>query len=319
MSQNLDLKAIERKAFRSVHQDGLWDIYLGGLMLVLSLFFAIPESGEGELTYMVIALLGVTVVFAVFQLGKKYITTPRMGQVQFGPERQKRKITLGWIMGAYVLVTLGMVLFSLYIWNRSASGQTVDLALTPSLERVLVALVAALLAGTSTLVISYFREFVRGYYIALLMGLGFFFTLLLDMTIPMLVAGALILVPGLILFVNFLPQHPLPPQEARHGSSRDARRFVRPRRSGPSHPRTGPLPGDGIALRDRKRGFHFPYEPAWSNVGQPLRPHHKTGGRRLRGGGEGFQRQAPADDIEPDERGQEGIQCLPSGDEANAG
>jgi len=219
MSQNLDLKAIERKAFRSVHQDGLWDIYLGGLMLVLSLFFAIPESGEGELTYMVIALLGVTVVFAVFQLGKKYITTPRMGQVQFGPERQKRKITLGWIMGAYVLVTLGMVLFSLYIWNRSASGQTVDLALTPSLERVLVALVAALLAGTSTLVISYFREFVRGYYIALLMGLGFFFPLLLDMTIPMIVAGALILVPGLILFVNFLRQHPLPPQEARHGSS----------------------------------------------------------------------------------------------------
>ena len=219
MSQNLDLKAIERKAFRSVHQDGSWDIYLGGLMLVLSLFFAIPESGEGELTYMVIALLGVAVVFAVFQLGKKYITTPRMGQVQFGPERRKRKITLGWIMGAYVLVTLGMVLFSLYIWNRSASGQTVDLALTPSLERVLVALVAALLAGTSTLVISYFREFVRGYYIALLMGLGFFFTLLLDMTIPMIVAGALILVPGLILFVNFLRQHPLPPQEARHGSS----------------------------------------------------------------------------------------------------
>lgn len=218
MSHNLDLKAIERKAFRSVHQDGLWDIYLGGLMLVLSLFFAIPESGEGELTYMVIALLGVAIVFAVFQLGKRYITTPRMGQVQFGPERQKRKITLGWIMGAYVLVTLGIVLFSLYVWNSSASGQTVDLAMTPSLGRVLVASVAALIAGTSTLVISYFREFVRGYYIALLMGLGFFFTLLLDMTVPMIIAGVLILVPGLVLFVNFLRQHPLPPQEAHHGN-----------------------------------------------------------------------------------------------------
>lgn len=218
MSHNLDLKAIERKAFRSVHQDGLWDIYLGGLMLVLSLFFAIPESGEGELTYMVIALLGVAIVFAVFQLGKRYITTPRMGQVQFGPERQKRKITLGWIMGAYVQVTLGIVLFSLYVWNSSASGQTVDLAMTPSLGRVLVASVAALIAGTSTLVISYFREFVRGYYIALLMGLGFFFTLLLDMTVPMIIAGVLILVPGLVLFVNFLRQHPLPPQEAHHGN-----------------------------------------------------------------------------------------------------
>lgn len=219
MSHNFDLKEIERKAFRSVHQDGLWDIYIGGLLLVLSLMFTIPESGEGELSTIGLTLLGVAVVFGFFQLGKKYITTPRMGQVRFGAERQKRKIRLGWIMGAYVLVTLGLVLFSLYVWNRSASGQAVDLILTPSLERVLVASVAALIAGTSTLVISYFREFVRGYYIALLMGLGFFFTLLLDMTVPMIIAGVLILVPGLVLFVNFLRQHPLPPQEARHGSS----------------------------------------------------------------------------------------------------
>lgn len=218
MSQDLDLKAMERKAFRSVHEDGLWDIYLGVLLLALSLFFLIPEGGEGERNYMLLALLGVGVAFVIFRLGKKYITVPRMGQVQFGPERRKRKIRLAWIMGAYVLVTLATVLFSLYIWNRTASGQTVDLALTPSLERVLVASVAALIVGTSTLVTSYFKEFVRGYYIALLMGLGFFFTLLLDMTIPMMVAGALILVPGLILFVNFLHQHPLPTQEARHGN-----------------------------------------------------------------------------------------------------
>ena len=92
MSQNLDLKALERKAFRSVHQDGLWDIYLGGMLLALSLFFSIPENGEGELNYTLLALLGVAIVFAVFQLGKKYVTVPRMGQVRFGPERQKRKI-----------------------------------------------------------------------------------------------------------------------------------------------------------------------------------------------------------------------------------
>ena len=219
MSQNLDLKAIERKAFRSVHQDGLWDIYLGGLLLVLSLFFAIPESGEGELTYMMIALLGVAVVFAVFQLGKKYITAPRMGQVQFGPERQKRKITLGWIMGAYVLVTLGLFLFSLYVWNVADTGQAVDIPVSPSMERVFVAALAALISGTSVLVISYFKEFVRGYYIALLMGCGFFFTLWFDTTLPMIVAGTLILVPGLVLFVNFLRQHPLPPREINHDNA----------------------------------------------------------------------------------------------------
>ena len=219
MSQNFDLKKIERKAFRSVNQDGLWDIYIGGLMLVLSLMFSIPESGEGRVTNTGLALLGVAIMFAFFQLGKKYVTTPRMGQVRFSAERQKRKITLGWIMGAYVLVTLGMFLFSLYVWNTSASGRIVDLSLGSSLERVFVASLAALIAGTSMIVISYFKEFFRGYYIAVLMGAGFFFTLLFDMITPMIVAGALILIPGLVLFINFLRQHPLPPQEVGHGNS----------------------------------------------------------------------------------------------------
>jgi hypothetical protein len=210
MSQNLDLKAIERKAFRSFHQDGLWDIYLGGLLLVLSLFFAIPESGEGELTYMGLALLGVAIVFAFFQLGKKYITAPRMGQVKFGPERQKRKVTLAWVMSAFVLVTLGIFLYSLYVWN---AAESVRPSFVPSLGRIVVATISALIAGLSTVVISYFKEFTRGYYIALLMGVGFFFTLWLDSTVPMIAAGALILGPGLVIFVNFLRQHPFPPRE----------------------------------------------------------------------------------------------------------
>lgn len=213
MSQNLDLKAIERKAFRSVHQDGLWDIYLGGLLLVLSLTFAIPESGKGELTYIGLALLGVLIMFSIFQLGKKYITVPRMGQVKFSPERQKRKITLTWIMGGFVLVTLTIFLYSVYVWNVADS---VKPNFAPSLERAIVATIAALIAGCSTIVISYFKEFTRGYYIGVLMGLGFFFTLWLDSITPIIAAGALILLPGLVLFIIFLHQHPLPPREASH-------------------------------------------------------------------------------------------------------
>jgi hypothetical protein len=171
------------------------------------------------MTYMGLALLGVLIVFAVFQLGKKYITVPRLGQVKFGPERQKRKMTLAWIMGAFVLVTLGLNLYSLYVWNASASSQPLDLNFAPSLERAVVASIAALIAGISTMVISYFKEFTRGYYIALLMGCGFFFTLLLDTTIPMIAAGALILLPGLVIFIIFLRQHPLPPREASHDNS----------------------------------------------------------------------------------------------------
>lgn len=218
MSQNLDLKAIERKAFRSVHQDGLWDIYLGIIMLVCSLLLNIPDNEDFPLPTMLLSLAGLGIAFGIYHFGKRFVTVPRMGQVKFGPERQKRKMTLAWIMGAFVLVTLGLNLYTLYVWNASSSAHPVDLNLVPSVERVAVSTIAALIAGISTMVISYFKEFTRGYYIALLMGLGFFFTLLLDTTIPMIVAGALILLPGLVVFVTFLRQHPLPPREASHGN-----------------------------------------------------------------------------------------------------
>jgi hypothetical protein len=213
MSKNLDLKAIERKAFRSVHKDGLWDIYLGMILLVCSQLLAIPDNEDFPLPTMLLSLAGLVIAFGVYHLGKRFVTVPRMGQVKFGPERQKRKMTLAWIMGAFVLVTLGLNLYTLYVWNASS------LNLAPSLGRVVVSTIAALIAGISTMVISHIKEFTRGYYIALLMGLGFFFTLLLDTTVPMIVAGALILLPGLVIFIIFLRQHPLPPREASHDRS----------------------------------------------------------------------------------------------------
>lgn len=210
MSQNLDLKAVERKAFRSFNQDGLLDIYIGALALALSLFFAIPESGDGEGIYMGLAFLGVAIAFAIFQLGKKYITIPRLGQVRFGPERQKRKVAMMWVMGGFVLVTFGMVVYSIYVWKVGTSAPS---PLSPSLERIIVALIAGVISGISVIVKSYFMENIRGYYIGFALGCGLFFTILLNSIIPMIAAGTLILLPGLVIFINFLRQHPLPPRE----------------------------------------------------------------------------------------------------------
>ena len=37
MTQNINLKALEKKAWRSVFQDGLWDIFLGLLLMAFGL------------------------------------------------------------------------------------------------------------------------------------------------------------------------------------------------------------------------------------------------------------------------------------------
>jgi len=33
MSESLDIKKLERKAFVSYHQDGLWDLFVGALLV----------------------------------------------------------------------------------------------------------------------------------------------------------------------------------------------------------------------------------------------------------------------------------------------
>lgn len=219
MSQSIDLKAIERKAFRSVHKDGLQDMYIGLILVACYFLLNIPENEDLPLSNVVPAMVVLAIAFAIFQLGKKYITTPRMGQVEFGPERRKRKLTLAFILGGFVLITLGLVLFSIYVWMTDGTALRHDQSINPSLERILVSTLAALITGTSIIVIAYYKEFLRGYYIGLVMGAAFFLAIWLDAPVFIAIAAVLVFLPGLILFFKFLQEHPLPPSEVSHGKS----------------------------------------------------------------------------------------------------
>src|SRR4030042_5942793 len=103
MSNVLDLKQIERKAFRSTYQDGLWDILMGGIVVAMAITIYRPESGYSPSNIVMMTLIYV-VLYSLFWAGKKYITLPRMGQVRFGPARQKKKKTLAIILGIIVLI-----------------------------------------------------------------------------------------------------------------------------------------------------------------------------------------------------------------------
>jgi len=219
MSQSNYLKAIERKAFRSIHQDGLQDIYIGLILVACYFLLNIPDSEDLPISYVVPAIVVLATAFGVYQLGKKYITAPRMGQVKFGPERQKRKITLAWTMVIFVLITLGLVLFSMYVWRIGGPVLSHGGTINPGLERILVATIGASIVGVSTIVISYYKEFLRGYYIGLVMSAAYFLALWLDAPVYLAIAALLVFLPGLVLFIKFLCEHPLPTSEVSHGES----------------------------------------------------------------------------------------------------
>jgi hypothetical protein len=213
-----DLKNLEQKAFRATHQDGLWDIYVGGTVLSMT---ALAYSNTGEafpLLRFVLFLIGVGFSWLIFWAGKKYLTTPRLGQVKFGPHRQRRKVTLMIILSGLLLLQLIILAGTTFLWSNPQWAENLGIThISRDLERLVVAIIGALFVGPSTALIAYFKDFLRGYYIAFILSLAVFSLIWFGQPVYLIISALVILVPGVILLVRFLREHPLPPAEASRG------------------------------------------------------------------------------------------------------
>jgi hypothetical protein len=217
MSQVFDLKQIERKAFRATHQDGLWDIFFGLVVIFMAINLYRPESGYSAWN-IIIFLVGYVVANLIFWGGKIFITMPRMGQVKFGPIRKKRGTHLAIALGVIVIINVGLVLLTMQGWaNPERFSQLNAFLLDRGWMDIAVALIGSLLVGTSMTLMAYFNDFPRGYYIASLASLAVFLMIWLNQPIFPIILGGLILIPGIVLFIRFLSKYPLPKQEAFHG------------------------------------------------------------------------------------------------------
>lgn len=217
MSTPLDLRKLEKKAFRTIYEDGLLDIDIAGTVASMSLLAFLPEEDPGRWLRYGIWLAGMLASVLIYQLGKKFITEPRMGQVVFGPLRKRRKATLAAILGVIVGLQVLVVLGSIVFWNNPALAARLGLAgAGPLGEKLMVSVIGALFVGPSMALVAYFSDFWRGYYIAVLLSLAVFLLIWFRSPAMMLVAAALIFIPGVVLFIRFLRKYPLPPHEARH-------------------------------------------------------------------------------------------------------
>jgi len=213
MVSSIDLKQIERKAYRSTYQDGLWDIYMGVVVVLMGFFLYHPESGYSAINIITMVLL-LSLAYSLFWAGKKYITLPRMGQVRFGPIRQRRKKTMAIILGVIVLIQfifVGLTAVSRYYPQVGGRlfGST-DAGLT------IVAAIGSLFVGLPMLLMAYMNDFPRGYYIAVLMSLAVFLMILTNQPLYPAMSGILIIIPGVVLLINFLKKYPLPRRDETH-------------------------------------------------------------------------------------------------------
>jgi len=103
----ISLKELERKAFRSVFQDGLWDIFIGFLFTQFIIAPFLSERGLNDFwssavlfpIYMIV-LIGVMVL-------KKYVVAPRIGMVQFSKKRKSKFKKL--ILMTNIILVIGII------------------------------------------------------------------------------------------------------------------------------------------------------------------------------------------------------------------
>jgi hypothetical protein len=204
MSEQISLKEAERKTFRTAYNDGLWDIFLG---CVLLMFVIAPylSSRLGDFWSSAVFLPFWALIYLAIRLIRKYVVAPRIGMVAFGPVR-KAKLT------RFTLVMLTVNVIALILGALAAlnfgriPGQTMSIIFGMFL------LVGFSFAG-------YMLDFGRLYLYGLLIG----FSPLVGewlwdhgyathhgFPITFGTTAGIIIVVGLILFIRLLHDNPLP-------------------------------------------------------------------------------------------------------------
>jgi hypothetical protein len=202
MPHKISLKEVERKAFTTTFQDGLWDIFIG----CFTLQFAIgPMLPLGDFWSSAVFLPFFALVFVVLRLIRKYVVVPRAGRVKFGSWRRTRLIKFNVVI--FVVLTFSLILGALSFVQFDAVPGWVHTARF-SLVFLIVYCVAA-----------YFLDFTRLYIYGILVALSPVIGELLyvylkaphhGFPITFGLASGIILLTGLVLFVRFLRSHAMP-------------------------------------------------------------------------------------------------------------
>jgi len=208
MSEKLNLKELERKAWRSFFDDGLWDIYLGLLLALMGVSAFMNTLELTETMHMGIYIGLLIIVMLGFWAAKRFITVPRIGRVKFGTERKKRRIKTSLVL--FVSVVFGFIMFLLLggVARGEISRELPWDVIIPAAWALNMLLVFGLMG--------YFLEFERLYFIglvyAIVLPLDFILRKIAELQIVpfmFLFAGLLIMVVGVIYLARFLQNYPI--------------------------------------------------------------------------------------------------------------
>ena len=216
MSQMLDLDQIERKIWTRTFQDGLLDIYLGLILVAVGISGITLRTDLPAPWPLVIYFILAACCWLLWAGSKRFITAPRLGHVKPGPKAKARRSKMAAVGFVSVSLTSLILLLSIVAWN---SGVSRDDRLFHILAQTGVEVSLLLAFGLG----AYFMEFDRMYVIGLLYAFGVGGLLLYvmeDMSAGIYMtfaAAAAVTIMGIVIFIRFLHNHPVPIVGEPHG------------------------------------------------------------------------------------------------------
>jgi len=204
-------KALERKIWSRVFEDGLWDLYLGALFLNVVVWMTSGHLGYAWGDTGVTSIAVLILVLLAFQTAKKRITAPRLGYFEIQKKRTS-KYRLAAVLSAGITAAL-VVMTILRVGGLFKGGVPFVLVLFG-----ILALKGVVLFSLG----AHFWGLERFYVYAMLLLAGFLGSEVLVATqgidrgwdiVGMLGLPAIVMLPvGVTLLVRFLRKYPL--QEA---------------------------------------------------------------------------------------------------------
>jgi hypothetical protein len=207
--EQLNIKALEKKAFRSFFRDGIYDVFLGTILLSFGLPLILSEFGwihwKTMLVPLVISIILNVGALVFFVFGKKYITAPRLGIVRFGKTRKRKMMHVKLLLVISVLI--GVVTLFLTLFKILPVGGNTGIPAAGVIFGIQVLIVFGLAA--------YFMDFTRLYLYAFLFAVSMPVTFWLKKNASLayptlyvfcLTAGPMLVI-GWTLFIRFLRQY----------------------------------------------------------------------------------------------------------------
>lgn len=202
------------------YEDGLWDILLGLVMLLLSIYPITRELLGPELN-LVLFLVALAILVAGQYAARRYISTPRLGYAKYRRTPAIKLIVA--VTAGLVLLTLGVVIATLLSPGWIPQSPSSSSASWISDLTVEIAVMFAMVGLFSLLgyIFGVTRLFVYGW----LLGGAFVLSAALSIyqgwtfNLPLAIASGIIIVVGIVLLMRFIRKYPVAIEENDDGQS----------------------------------------------------------------------------------------------------